>query len=51
MALYIFFCLISAQILKEFNDEQKLFFFFFFVGIHSCFIFSEDKENPQFEMS
>lgn len=44
MALYIFFCLISAQILKEFNDD-------FFVGINSCFIFSEDKENPQFEMS
>lgn len=26
-------------------------FCFFFVGINSCFIFSEDKETPQFEMS
>lgn len=30
---------------------KNVFFLGFFVGINSYFIFSEDKETPQFEMS
>lgn len=47
MALYIYFCLTSAQIRRNLMMDKN----FFFVGINSCFIFSENKQNAQFEMS